>query len=74
MDGDLLAAVVVISDGCTIHQDDIAKIDAQVVIQHAADDAVTRAQAFDPYGLLRSRIISVGGALGERPFGELDLA
>src|SRR5262249_22735593 len=71
-DLNFVVSICVKGNGRAIEEDDIAVIDSQVIVEHAADNPVTWTEPLDPYGLLQPRIVHVRVALGERSLGKLD--
>src|SRR5262245_46247115 len=68
-----LIAIGVMGNGRAIDENDVAVVYSELLIEHAADDPVTRTQPLDPYCLLQSRIIEACAAFCERSLGNLDL-
>src|SRR5262245_49956106 len=73
-DRNSVVAVGVMGNGRAIDQYDIAVVDTEVTVEHAADDPVTWAQPLDPYRLFQSRIVPVCAAFGKGPLSELHFA
>src|SRR5690349_7375222 len=73
-DSYLLLTIGVMRDRRAVHQDHVAIIDAQISVEHAANDPVARTEALDPYCFLFAGIVELGGALRQRPLGKSHLA
>src|SRR2546421_7868490 len=65
-DRNFLISISVMGNRRAIDENDVAVVDSEFFIEHAADDPVARTQPLDPYCLFQSRIIEVGAPFCER--------
>src|SRR5688500_12472745 len=63
-----------VGDRSAVDKNDIAIVDTELLVQHAADDAMTGTEPLHPHRLLETRVVTIAMPFGERPLRQSDLA